>query len=229
MPSDFDENGLAVPGINEYRLKPDANPTVSYDSNHPYIRHLIEMGLVVPTEHQEPGLGPYFREGAPYRAKITPPYEPGEVLLIRGRVWAHDTKEPLGGARMEVWQANKNGRYDNEDRDTSPTQNSFVNRARVYCDRAGYYEFETIHPGAYKRKLTSGQVIWRAPHIHLRVKSSGYRDLVTQLFFSGDDHHEDDPYIIPSLIITLTEKTHGGMTYKEGVFDLVLSPDPPDA
>src|SRR4051812_37152217 len=36
-------------------------------------------------------LGPYYRAGAPFRAKITPPLEPGTVLLIKGRVWAHDT------------------------------------------------------------------------------------------------------------------------------------------
>src|SRR5688500_12821359 len=31
-------------------------------------------------------LGPYHRAGAPFRAKITPPLEPGTVLLISGRV-----------------------------------------------------------------------------------------------------------------------------------------------
>src|SRR5947209_6260065 len=30
-------------------------------------------------------LGPYHRARAPYRAKITPPLEPGTVLVIKGR------------------------------------------------------------------------------------------------------------------------------------------------
>ena len=42
-------------------------------------------------------LGPYYRAGAPFRAKVTPPLEPGTVLVINGRVWGHDTKKPLTG------------------------------------------------------------------------------------------------------------------------------------
>src|SRR5271170_3835458 len=32
-------------------------------------------------------LGPFYRSGAPFRAKITPPLEAGTVLVISGRVW----------------------------------------------------------------------------------------------------------------------------------------------
>src|SRR5262249_24953933 len=39
-------------------------------------------------------LGPFYRAGAPFRAKITPPLEAGIVLVVSGRVWAFDTKKP---------------------------------------------------------------------------------------------------------------------------------------
>src|SRR4051794_16050454 len=42
-------------------------------------------------------LGPYHRKSAPFRAKVTPPLEPGETLVVRGGVWAHDTRKPLAG------------------------------------------------------------------------------------------------------------------------------------
>src|SRR5262245_16125153 len=38
-------------------------------------------------------LGPFHRAGAPFRAKITPPMEPGVVLVVSGRVWGFDTKK----------------------------------------------------------------------------------------------------------------------------------------
>ena len=52
-----------------------------------------------------------FREGAPYRAKVTPPLAEGTVLLVSGRVWGADTRKPLAGAVLDVWQADAHGRY----------------------------------------------------------------------------------------------------------------------
>ena len=143
-------------------------------------------------------LGPYYRRGAPYRAKITVPYEPGTPLVITGRVWGFDTKQPLPGALIDIWQADQAGRYDNQD-PTDPPVVVYRNRARVVADERGRYEFETIHPGPYK----IDEKIWRSPHIHYLVQYQGYESLVTQLFFSGDPYQDIDPFIKRSLIIQL--------------------------
>src|SRR5437868_3396669 len=56
----------------------------------------VALSRSMPAQVTEPNiLGPYYRQGAPYRGKITPPLEPGEVIVIRGQVWGHDTKRPL--------------------------------------------------------------------------------------------------------------------------------------
>src|SRR5262249_18576842 len=127
-------------------------------------------------------LGPYYRAGAPFRAKVTPPLEPGTVMLISGRVWAHDTKKPLANARLDVWQANSKGRYDNDDDDNPPKKDVFVNRTRLITDELGYYEYETIKPGRYKIDTD----LWRPAHIHYAVTAPGYKLLITQLYFKGD-------------------------------------------
>lgn len=185
--------------------------------------------LTIPTA-QPPGanaratedniLGPYHRQNAPFRAKITPPLEPGTVLFIRGRVWGLDTRRILPHTLIDVWQANSLGRYDNDDPNNPPAANLFVNRARIMTDENGYYEYETIHPGAYQ----VGPRAWRPPHIHYWVRKAGYRDLVTQLYFRGDPHQREDQFIRPSLIIDLREiRTQHG-AYKAGLFDIVLPP-----
>jgi protocatechuate 3,4-dioxygenase beta subunit len=110
-------------------------------------------------------LGPYHRKSAPFRAKVTPPLEPGELMVVRGRVWGVDSRKPLAGAVVEVWQANAAGRYDNDDPDKPPKPGVFVNRARVLTDETGYYEYETIKPGRYK----IGPKLWRPAHIHYMV------------------------------------------------------------
>ena len=73
----------------------------------------------------------------------------------------------------------------------------FVNRARLMTDENGYYEYETIHPGAYR----IGPNAWRPPHIHYWVRKQNYRDLVTQLYFRGDAHQREDQFIRQSLIV----------------------------
>src|SRR3954470_17020228 len=76
-------------------------------------------------------LGPFHRDGAPFRGKVAPPLEPGRVLLITGRVWALDTRKPLAGAVIDLWQANDQGHYDNDDPAHPPAKDIFKNRCRV--------------------------------------------------------------------------------------------------
>jgi catechol 1,2-dioxygenase len=166
-------------------------------------------------------LGPFHRANAPFRAKVTPPLEPGTVVLIKGRVFGHDTRRPLANAVIDVWQANHQGRYDNDDPKHPPAADVFVNRARVITDENGAYEYESIKPGAYRIDRTT----WRPSHIHYWIRATGYRELVTQLYFRGDEHQKTDAWIKESLIIDLREqKTAGGQTYRTGVFDIVLAP-----
>lgn len=164
-------------------------------------------------------LGPFHREGAPYRAKITPPLEPGTVLLVRGRVLGHDTRKPLAGATLDIWQANATGRYDNDDSSKPPAAGVFMNRARVFTNESGEYEFETIHPGRYK----IAPKIWRPSHIHYWVRANGYQEIITQLYFKGDPENAKDSFIKPSLIIELEKKGSGTRSYEVGTFDVVLA------
>lgn len=174
-------------------------------------------GVWAPTEDNI--LGPFHRPGAPYRAKITPPLAPGKVLLIGGHVWAHDTKKPLAGAVLDVWQANDRGRYDNDDPNSPPQPGVFSYRARLITDENGYYEYETIHPAPYQ----IGANRWRPSHIHYLVRAPGYQQLITQLYFRGDKYNDVDQFIKKSLIIDVEPtKTEAG-SFGRGTFDIVLA------
>lgn len=164
-------------------------------------------------------LGPYFRDRAPFRAKVTPALEPGETLVIRGRVWGLDRREPLSNAVVHVWQANAEGRYDNDDPKNPPKEGVFCNRARVMTDETGYYEYETIKPGRYK----VGPDRWRPAHIHYFVQAAGYMPLVTQLYFKGDPENDKDDFIKQSLIIDPLKVESPRGTVLVGDFDIVLA------
>lgn len=200
------------------RLPATAEPTKSLTDCPAWLEAMRrERERKVP-DHLE-GLGPYFRANAPYRAKISPPYENGTTVVIKGRVWSHEYKNPVP-ATMDVWQADDRGKYDNEEGHSSD-KHPFKNRARVRCDEHGYYEIETIQPGPYTRDTTI-----HAAHIHFRVRFTGHLDCVTQLLFEGDNNIEKDPFHDYSVIIQLTDAEHNGQQYKEGIFDIVLRLDP---
>lgn len=224
--------GLGVATAAGLRLRADAQPTETSGGLGAYGDYLAERGesveeppapppaLVKPVT--EPNiLGPFHREGAPYRAKITPPLEPGNTLLIRGAVWGFDTQQPLPGVTLDVWQANAQGRYDNDDPKSPPAPDVFLNRTRVLTDERGRYEFETIHPGAYR----IGPRTWRPPHVHYLVRAAGYKPLVTQLYFRGDEHQATDRFIRASLVIDLEAHKRDNAAYRAGVFDVVLAPE----
>jgi catechol 1,2-dioxygenase len=220
----FFVGGLAALGSVGLVLRSDAMPTE--ESGHPsdyseiteFAPELPEVKVEGLKVTEDNILGPYFRSGAPFRAKITPPMEPGKVMVIRGRVWGFDTKKPLSGVVIDIWQANAKGRYDNDDPKNPPAKGVYLNRARLITDENGYYEFETIHPGPYQ----IGENSWRPCHIHYLVQATGYQRLVTQLYFKGDKYNATDEFIKESLIITLTEEKVNGVAVEFGTFDIVL-------
>ena len=221
----FRFGGLAALGTTGLVLRADAEPTLSLPDAHGFEEVLfreespLKLGEgTKPTEDNI--LGPYHRAGAPFRGKITPPAEPGKIMVIRGRVWGFDTKKPLAGVVLDIWQANAKGRYDNDDPKNPPAPGLFVNRARLLTDENGYYEYETVHPGAYQ----TGPSSWRPSHIHYLVRHAGYAKLVTQLYFKGDKLNGADDFIKASLVIELSEEKFNGTTIERGTFDVVLAP-----
>lgn len=218
--------GLSA-GLGMLTLRADAEPTPASgrpDEALALLQAEAAAPMVAPAGKWAPTedniLGPFHRAGAPFRAKITPPLEPGDVLLISGRVWGFDTKKPLAAAVLDVWQANAKGRYDNDDPRNPPAKDVFKNRARLITDENGYYEYETIRPGSYK----IGPEAWRPSHIHYLVRARGYKNLITQLYFKGDPHNAKDDFIKPSLIIDPKKVNGEGGAYEVGVFDIVLAP-----
>lgn len=220
--------GLATLGTGSLVLKSSAAPTESSGTVGSYGDYLKEApktpalqpkgaGGWQPTEDNIQG--PFYRAGAPFRGKITPPLEPGNTLLIKGRVWGFDTKKPLAGAILDIWQANAAGHYDNDDPANPPARNVFLYRARLRTDENGAYEYETVHPGNYPLDDTR----LRPSHIHYLVRQQGYAPLITQLYFRGDPHNAGDPFIKESLIIDLQGQLNGKNAYKLGVFDIVLA------
>jgi protocatechuate 3,4-dioxygenase beta subunit len=101
----------------------------------------------------------------------------GQIIHVTGRV-LNLRGEPLRQARVELWQANSDGRY-NHPSDPNPASidRNFQGYGVQLTDRDGRFRFTTIKPGPYP---FDGRM--RAPHVHFQVTGQAERR-VTQMFF----------------------------------------------
>jgi protocatechuate 3,4-dioxygenase beta subunit len=147
----------------------------------------------------------------------------GQVLNVMGRVLTF-SGEPVGNAKVEVWQANSYGRYTHpSDTNPAPLDPNFEGSAILTTDSGGGYRFKTIKPAAYP----AGPDFMRPAHIHFQV--SGRQDrLVTQMYFENDPYNDKDPFLNSAgrkeLLITklLAPSREFEPDSKMVIFDMVL-------
>ncbi|MCS6938003.1 MAG: intradiol ring-cleavage dioxygenase [Roseiflexaceae bacterium] len=143
-------------------------------------------------------LGPFYREGAaelPYGASISKDGR-GEPAVLTGRVLSTDGT-PIAGAVLDVWEANEQGLYEQQD----PNQPEMNLRGRFRTDEEGRYKIVAIKPVSYsipddgpvgQMLRALGRHPYRPAHIHFIVSAPGHRSLVTHLFVEGDPYLESD-------------------------------------
>ena len=112
------------------------------------------------------------------RVSLAAADEPGERLIVSGRVVGPDGKPPVAGASLYVYQTDKDGIY------SKPVNDSRTPRLRadLSSDADGRYEYSTIKPGSYPDTRNPA-------HIHYVVKAPGYRERIFEIVF------EDDPLV----------------------------------
>ena len=98
----------------------------------------------------------------------------GAVIDVAGRVL--DLKgAPIGGAEVEIWQADDRGIYANVGAEGGDPDFQGYGIVRAAAD--GIYRFRTILPGLYTG---------RTRHIHFRIRPGAGRSLTTQMYFPGE-------------------------------------------
>jgi protocatechuate 3,4-dioxygenase beta subunit len=90
----------------------------------------------------------------------------GHVLI--GRVLSALGCEPLRGAQVQFWQANRNGRY------------TRALSATVLTDRAGRFRYASPVPVSYEG---------REPHIHIRVIARDHEPLLSRYVPARNARH----------------------------------------
>lgn len=161
------------------------------------------------------GTGPFYTDHPPLIKDhlLASTTEPGQRLIISGRILNLDCGAFIPDTIIDIWHANDKGRYDNE---------HYNLRGYTKSNAQGFYLYETIKPGKYPN--ASG---FRPSHIHLKITSPGFPVLTTQLYFEGDTSISTDrsasidtgEYNATNRIIPLALNSQNKL---EGQFDIII-------
>jgi protocatechuate 3,4-dioxygenase beta subunit len=109
----------------------------------------------------------------------------GPRILVYGQL-RDQSGRGVPDALIEVWQANAGGRYRHQNETyIAPLDPNFGGCGRCFTDARGYYEFRSVHPGAYP--WPNSENSWRPAHIHFSIFGPAFAQrLITQMYFEGD-------------------------------------------
>ena len=161
-------------------------------------------------------LGPFYRENAPAKkdGDTISIDSIGTPLCFVAHVVDLDG-EPIAGATVDVWQANGDGVYENQDPDSQP---EFNLRGVFQTGPNGRVTIRTVRPAGYDlpddgpvAELMGllGLPLKRPAHMQFRVDAKGFQPLVTQVFDGSDPHLDADPLfcVSPELVTDFGDPT----------------------
>jgi len=131
--------------------------------------------------------GPYYKANPPQNAMLRTAGVAGTPLTLTGYVVSKSC-QPIANAKLDFWQADGNGNYDNA---------GYTLRGWQLTDANGAYRLDTVIPGLYPG---------RTEHIHVKLTVNG-KTYTSQLFFPGVSQNQSDSIYSSRMVVTLNAST----------------------
>lgn len=120
-------------------------------------------------------LGPFYKRDAPHIGVLRTADDAGLPLSLSGFVYS-SSGETLPEAKLEIWQTDHFGHYDND---------GYRYRTTLKPDDKAAYGLDSVIPGHYPARVCQ--------HVHYLATAPGHKPMVTQLYFSTDPVFDGDP------------------------------------
>lgn len=105
--------------------------------------------------------------------RLTKNDEPGEPLVIYGKVFDRKTKQPVWDVAFFIYQTDSSGIYNI----SGPDDQARI-RGTLHTNETGCFKIKTILPGDYPGRENSR-------HLHYVISAKGYKETKSILFFKG--------------------------------------------
>lgn len=161
-----------------------------------------EGGRLQPTEQTDIGI--FHIPGAPETRTLWREADPGERLLLRGRVLSTDGA-PVPDAQVELWQADGAGQV-------YPDRY----RTQLRTKANGGFAVRTALPGY----IEDAPGVWGARHIHVVVSHPGFQQLISLILFKSDPNLAGLPF--PKLAVFVEQGKVKDQTALFAEVELVL-------
>ena len=140
-------------------------------------------------------IGPFFHFALldKDQSKLVAPDDPS-AITIEGSVY-DGAGEPVPDAMVEIWQANRAGRYRHpeDDHEDLPLEDGFSGFGRCSTDDDGKFAFVTVKPGPVP--APEGEL--QAPHIDVLIFARGLlKRLVTRVYFPDEDEANAADFVL---------------------------------
>jgi protocatechuate 3,4-dioxygenase beta subunit len=106
--------------------------------------------------------------------RLTRKDEPGESLVIYGKIIDRKTNQPVKNVSLFLYQTDTSGVYNTTG---APDEQARIS-GTVHTNESGCFKIKTILPGDYPEQNNSR-------HIHYVIIAKGYKELKSILFFKG--------------------------------------------
>ncbi|MBD0333302.1 MAG: hypothetical protein ICV66_11660 [Chitinophagaceae bacterium] len=100
--------------------------------------------------------------------------EPGEPLVIYGKVIDRKANQPIKDASLFLYQTDSSGIYNA----SGGPDNQARIRGTIHTNESGCFKIKTILPGDYPGRKNSR-------HLHYVINAKGYKEVKSILFFKG--------------------------------------------
>jgi len=108
----------------------------------------------------------------------------GQPMRLIGRV-VDENCVPVADAKVEIWQANFYGYYQDEAKKIDEVNDeNFLGAGEYITNNLGQFDFISIKPGALG---------WKAPQIHIKITKEGFDEVNTTLYFEDEPKTDSDP------------------------------------
>ncbi len=119
-------------------------------------------------------------DGLDWSVVVPPHGEPGERMVLTGRVYKTDRRTPAPGVIVYGYHTNSSGIYPTRGDETGWGRRHGYLRAWVKTNESGEYRFETIRPGTYPSRTDPA-------HVHMILKEPGRREYwIDEVVFTDD-------------------------------------------